>query len=372
MPRFGGIGFFLAAIAVLFDGPSRSCLAQGGIPEHRELPAAMAPLEYLIGRWKGQAVPRDNPAQQFRGWTETHSWAWLFAGGKPVGLSLTIEGSKLFERATVTFDAKARRYRLEGKRPGGQGEAILFEGTLDRSGKLLTLERAGQAGRERLTLRANSNYVRYTMVLDRKEEGATLFRPAIEVGLTREGESFAAGSSSVERPKCIITGGAATMTVSYQGRTFPICCTGCRDEFVENPEKYLKLLSARSKAAPAKARTGTPTGSSVSRFEDAFAGDVELPTTKPPGTIDRGETSASDVNEQAADQKKTALKARPRALIPEELSSRGATLLRMGQNLEKSGKMSAALKQYRQVIKESPGTPTAKTAAQRIKSLEGP
>ncbi len=30
------------------------------------------------------------------------------------------------------------------------------------------------------------------------------------------------------------------MTISYQGRTFPICCTGCRDEFNENPEKYIK------------------------------------------------------------------------------------------------------------------------------------
>ena len=38
------------------------------------------------------------------------------------------------------------------------------------------------------------------MALDRKDEGATLFKPAIEVGLTKEGESFAAGASTAERP----------------------------------------------------------------------------------------------------------------------------------------------------------------------------
>ena len=84
------------------------------------------------------------------------------------------------------------------------------------------------------------------MALDRKETGSTLFKPAIEVGLTKEGESFAAGASAAERPRCIITGGAATMTVSYQGQSYPICCTGCRDEFVENPEKYIKLLGLKA------------------------------------------------------------------------------------------------------------------------------
>ncbi len=30
------------------------------------------------------------------------------------------------------------------------------------------------------------------------------------------------------------------MTVSYQGKSYPICCSGCRDEFNEDPEKYVK------------------------------------------------------------------------------------------------------------------------------------
>ena len=42
-------------------------------------PPLLLPFEYLVGRWNGQGVPKDNPAKQFRGWAETHTWAWMFA-----------------------------------------------------------------------------------------------------------------------------------------------------------------------------------------------------------------------------------------------------------------------------------------------------
>ena len=119
------------------------------------------------------------------------------------------------------------------------------------------------------------------MVLEDKEEGAVLFKPRIEVGLTKEGESFAAGSTVAARAVCIVTGSAASMTVSYQGQTYPICCTGCRDEFNDNPEKYLKKLSLKAADTSATGKTGQPKPARVSRFEDAFAGDVPEPEAKP-------------------------------------------------------------------------------------------
>ena len=93
----------------------------------------------------------------------------------------------------------------------------------------------------RVSLWPNANFIRYTMAHDLKEPGSVQFTRLIEVGLTKDGESLAsARAAHSERPKCIVTGGSATMSMSYQGRTFLICCTGCRDEFIENPEKYFK------------------------------------------------------------------------------------------------------------------------------------
>ncbi len=259
----------------------------------RDIPAAFTPFEYLVGQWKGQATPKDS-AQSFRGWPETHNWAWTFTAGKPTGLSVAIQGGKVLADGKLSFDAKSKRYRLEGHTPKPDDIPIAFEGTLNAAGKSLILEqipaasgagRTSGAGAIRLTIWPNSSFIRYTMAVDRKEPGAALYSHAVEVGLTKEGESLAGGASAANQPKCIVTGGAATMTVSFNGQSFPLCCTGCRDEFNENPEKYIKKASLMSQSAGSK-KAGQPAPTRVSRFEDAFSGDV-MDASAAPGVAAR-------------------------------------------------------------------------------------
>ncbi len=47
----------------------------------------------------------------------------------------------------------------------------------------------------------------------------------------------------------------------------------CQDEFNENPEKYIKKAALMA-GQGGKSKTDQPAPSRVSRFEDAFAGDV--------------------------------------------------------------------------------------------------
>jgi hypothetical protein len=59
-------------------------------------------------------------------------------------------------------------------------------------------------------------------------------------------------------------------------------------------------------------------------------------------------------------------------LIPAAAPSaeaRAATLLRSAENLEKAGKAAGAAAMYRQVVKDFPGTPQAKSATERLKAL---
>ena len=88
----------------------------------RELPRAFAPLEFLIGRWKGQGVRKDDPALRFEGWTETHTWAWLFAKGKPVGMTSTVEGGKILEKAIA--DIRREAGTLSPRRQDGRGNVV--------------------------------------------------------------------------------------------------------------------------------------------------------------------------------------------------------------------------------------------------------
>jgi hypothetical protein len=349
-----------------------------------DIPAPFAPLEYLIGRWTGQGVPKDNPAKQFRGWTEKHAWAWMFAQGRPVGLSLSIEGGKIIASGKLTYDPARKLYRLEAREPGRLGAAITFEGAFDKTGKRLALDHVvaitkskKPPGTMRISIWPNANFIRYTMAHDLKEAGSVQFSQLSEVGLTRDGESLGIGATASERPRCIVTGGAANMSVSYEGRMFSVCCTGCRDEFNENPEKYIKKASLLRGAQAGKADSSRPAVLGVSRFEDAFAGDVT-------DSVSQARGQGNGLSSSAARNQSTALSPPTQSKAGAENRSKkdsersnptkpamlAGTLLKLGQNLETSGKTTAALGYYRRVAKEFPGTEAAKTAVTRIKALE--
>jgi YHS domain-containing protein len=362
--------------------------ARGDESGLRDIPQAFASLEYLVGRWKGQGRPKERSAQQFRGWSESHVWAWVFEKGKPVGLTVTIEGGKILATGRLRYDAERKRYRLDGTEPKPAGGPIAFEGTLGRTGKQLVLDRVGpegKLGKVRLTLWPNANFIRYTMTQDHQEPGAVRFSPAIEVGLTKEGESLTGGGTAWERPKCIVTGGAANFALTYEGKTYPVCCTGCRDEFDANPEKYIKKASLILRSQAGNAKSNQPAPSRVSRFEDAFAGDVPTPTG-PGRTADQGNPTTPDSKEKLEKaesssssgptpvQTKAKTPSKPdnaKTTTVTKTANRAATLLRIAQNLEKDGKTDAALKNFRQIVKDFAGTPAAKTAAERIKALDG-
>ncbi len=254
------------------------CLAlMGGLwaiaadSEKREIPEAFERFEHMIGAWKGTGVPAAN---RLKGWSENHLWAWKFVKGSPVGMTLEWKGDRSLAKGQLTYNPSTKQYRLEGS--DASGKPLAFVGGLDKAGKALVLTRTSTVdkGKDRLTIRPNSNMIRYTLEFDHQEPGAPQFKRTVEVGLTKEGESFAAGGSSADLPKCILTGGAATMTVSYQGKSYPICCSGCRDEFNDNPEKYAKKAALMTETGTAKASAKTG-GSKVGKDDGSFDGLVD-------------------------------------------------------------------------------------------------
>ena len=70
-----------------------------------------------------------------------------------------------------------------------------------------------------------------------------MYAKQLQVGYTREGVTFGVEAGG-KKPLCVVTGGLGNGTVTYNGQTYYICCSGCRDAFNENPAKivaeYLK------------------------------------------------------------------------------------------------------------------------------------
>ena len=243
-----------------------------------EVPAPFARFESMVGGWKGTAQPTAN---RLKGWPEKHSWAWKFARGVPVGMTIAVEGGKVFTRGELTFDPKANRYTLAATDPSGK--PVVFAGVPTSDGKGLVLDRTRPTpeGKQRLTIRPNASGIRYTMLVDLQAPGAPQYKNSLTVGLTKEGEAFAAGGEAANLPKCILTGGAASMTASFNGKSYPVCCTGCRDEFNENPEKYVARSEAKAKAGgDTTARTAKPAAPSRGGASE-FDGLVDQPKAKP-------------------------------------------------------------------------------------------
>ncbi|MEP9190592.1 YHS domain-containing protein, partial [Enterobacter hormaechei] len=85
---------------------------------------------------------------------------------------------------------------------------------------------------------SNRHLVRYET---KKTEGVT-FSPRYQVGATKKGEPFAVVDKG---PECVVSGGLGTMRVTHKGKTYYVCCSGCRDAFKEEPDKYVKEFEAK-------------------------------------------------------------------------------------------------------------------------------
>lgn len=201
---------------------------------------ALKAFNNLVGSWRGTGEPEGTRAEKQRGfWSETISWGWQFKGDD-VWLRLVFEKGKHLSSGELRYVPGKDVYRLTVVTAAK--ETLSFEGKLDN--KRLTLERqdAKKNETQRLVfsfLHANRFLYRYEV----KPAERTSFVKVYQVGATKKGLPFAGpGDTS---PECVVSGGKGTLEVMYKGKTWYVCCSGCRAEFKENPEKYIKEYEAR-------------------------------------------------------------------------------------------------------------------------------
>jgi len=231
MPRFLPLVVLFIALPTLAGEPAK--------PDPRE---ALKPFQGFVAPWKGTGVPDGTREEKQKGfWTEIVTWAWHFEKGDAT-LIAKFDGGRFFTRAELRPLGNDRfRFTADSV----DKEKLVFEGEF-KDGRL-TVERTDDKTKEtqRLTFRLlHANRVVYQY--ETKADGKTLFARKYQVGLTNQNEPFA-NSGSAE-PECVVSGGKGTIQVSHNGKTYYVCCTGCRDEFKAEPEKYIAEFEAKKKA----------------------------------------------------------------------------------------------------------------------------
>ncbi len=219
--------FLLASPALAADAPERTAKE------------AYQPFNDLVGSWKGTGTPVGSREVQQQGfWIETIHCEWQFVKGQQ-HLAFAFEKGKHFQKGELRYDPKTDAFQVKLTTP--TKETHVYQGAL--KDKSLTLTRTGPKDEERLVftfLHSNRFLYRY----ESRPVGKVTYTKHYQVGATKEGEPFAVGSA---QPECIVSGGAGTSSVLYQGKTYYVCCSGCRAEFLANPEQYINEAAAKAK-----------------------------------------------------------------------------------------------------------------------------
>lgn len=235
---------FVAALAFLLGAPASDSSEPSQPITARQ---ALQPFNLLVGSWKGSGAPEGTKDERAAGaWTETIAWSWKFKN-QDAWLAVTFEKGKYFTRGELRYtpdkDAKAAaRFTLTLTSP--DKTTATYSGTL--KDKVLTLDRTGGPANEQEHLVISLlHHNRFLYRIETRPAGTTVaFTRRFQVGATKEGVPFA---DVPKGPECIVSGGLGTIKVSYKGKDYWVCCTGCRDEFKADPEKYIKEFEAKAK-----------------------------------------------------------------------------------------------------------------------------
>lgn len=221
---------------------------------------ALKPLQVMLGKWSGKTrLDYDG----FKA-VDQHEWIWdLQSNPNQPSLKISSDVSPYLKDAHLTWDVQQEVFRLTAT--DKEGVTREFEGTYtdpvhevvgpdEKLHKVFRLQLTQTADSQASVDGANYQLAfvqqennRYLLEVDRRR-GKAAFRRYDTVSTQREGTSFAVSDSDYGEKTCIISQGLGTMPVSYKGKSYWVCCSGCKAAFDADPEKWIARAATRDKS----------------------------------------------------------------------------------------------------------------------------
>jgi len=203
--------------------------------------ARLKPLGVLVGDWRGVGQPRRG--SRVGAWIEKAHCEWRF-GDDDSALVFHSDSDKQFEFVSFGYD-RDNQQLTAAIQESGSDERQDYVRDADSSRDSVDVfndAREPEDVRNRITLRRLSD-IRITMLFEQKRSASGSWRRVAEIGYTRAGERLAAEGAGA--PQCIVTGGLGTRTVTHEGKTWHVCCDGCRQAFEADPEGTIAAYRER-------------------------------------------------------------------------------------------------------------------------------
>ena len=234
------------------EGASKPSVANT-LEQRKLVVAAMDGIQVILGSWKGTTK---REVGNFKA-LDAPKWVWDFRTekGQPA-LVMKSEKSLYVTEARLTFIPDRQVYQMIAHDKEGQVRTLEgqftspveeFEGEdrrVHRKFKLELAEVGDAKDAMKLTLNQQDNN-RYLLAVERKKGGK--FVLVDTVGTQREDTSFALSDTDYKEKTCVISGGLGTSQVSFGGKSYWVCCSGCKAAFDEEPARWVAEFEAKKK-----------------------------------------------------------------------------------------------------------------------------
>ena len=227
--------------------------AASTLEQRRLVVAALDGVQVILGSWKGTTKKEVGNFKAL----DAPKWVWDFRTekGQPA-LVMKSEKSLYVTEARLTYLPDRQVYQMIAHDKEGQVRTLEgqftspveeFEGDdrrVHRKFKLELAEVGDAKDAMKLTLNQQDNN-RYLLAVERKKGGK--FVLVDTVGTQREDTSFALSDTDYKDKTCVISGGLGTSQVSYNGKSYWVCCSGCKAAFDEEPARWVAEFEAKQK-----------------------------------------------------------------------------------------------------------------------------
>lgn len=223
-------------------------------PNREDVVAGLQPIQkVLVGGWQGLVQKKASQEQ--------HRWLWDFKSDKVFpALVLKAPEGNYFVEMRLTFDPRKDKYVMQVTDKDGKTRSLEGQFTeaphdvpsddpkiLDRKYKLEMVEVENADARERFRFTLNQQENNRYLVEVGRARGMGMFQSIDVIASQREGTSFARADSDYGEKTCVISEGLGTSTVSYQGKTYWVCCSGCKAAFEDDPKGWIAKFEAKKK-----------------------------------------------------------------------------------------------------------------------------
>ena len=216
----------------------------------------LQPLQILLGQWRGTTR---REYENFKA-VDNHEWVWdLRTDAKNPALTINSDKSPYLKQGRLSWNVDDQKFTLTATDTTGTKREFVgvftdpvheIVGSDDKLHKVFRLEfnqvdKSKQSSGEMWQLSFEQQENNRYLLEVAKRRGNAAFTRYDTVSTQREGTSFALSDTDYAEKTCIISEGLGTTEIVYKGRSYWVCCSGCKAAFDEDPETWIARAAIR-------------------------------------------------------------------------------------------------------------------------------